>query len=99
MEDHGVLTYWLTVEGQGWGVGIGGYVIGKGYIGAKEFSGSPTGIEAVMRIMDTVGVCKWSELKGKYVRVVTEGIGETVHKFGNIIENKWFDQREFFETK
>ena len=99
MEDHGVLCYWITVEGAGWGVGIGGYVIGKGYLGAKAFSGSPKGTEAIMRIMDTVGVDKWSDLKGKYVRVVTEGWGETVSKFGHITDNKWFDQREFFATE
>ena len=99
MEDHGVLCYWITVEGAGWGVSIGGYVIGKGYLGAKAFSGSPKGIEAIMRIMDTVGVYKWSDLKGKYVRVVTEGFGESVHKFGHITDNKWFDQREFFATE
>ena len=99
MEDHGVLCYWITVEGAGWGVGIGGYVIGKGYLGAKAFSGSPKGTEAIMRIMDTVGVDKWSDLKGKYVRVVTKGWGETVSKFGHITDNKWFDQREFFATE
>lgn len=27
------------------------------------------------------------------------GWGSTVTKIGNIIENKWFDMREFFEKK
>lgn len=97
MEDHGVLCYWLTLEGAGWGVGVGGYVIGKGYLGAKEFSGSEKGTEAIMRIMDTVGVEKWSDLKGKYVRACIEGCGSGVHRFGHITDNKWFDQKEFFE--
>lgn len=97
MEDHGVLCYWLTLEGSGWGVGVGGYVIGKGYLGAKEFSGSEKGTEAIMRIMDTVGVEKWSDLKGKYVRACIEGWGDRVHRFGHIMDDKWFDQKEFFE--
>ena len=38
MSDHGCLTFWLTLEGGGWGCGYGGYCIGKGYLGAKEFT-------------------------------------------------------------
>jgi len=99
MEDHGVLTYGLTLEGKGWGVCFGGIVIGKGYLGAKEFSGYDKGTEAIMRIMDTVGVSKWSDLTGKYVRVVNKGWGRTVDVIGNIIEDKWFDQKEFFNEE
>lgn len=97
MEDHGVLSYELTLEGKGWGVCFGGIVIGKGYLGAKEFSGSAKGTEAIMRIMDTVGVARWTDLTGKYVRVVNEGRGSTIHKIGHVIEDKWFDQKEFFK--
>ena len=96
MRDHGVLTYYLTLDGRGWGCNFGGIVIGKGYLGAKEFTGSDKGIEAIMRIMDTVGVERWNDLKGKYVRVYTGGWGNTINKIGNIIEDKWFDQKEFF---
>ena len=96
MSDHGVLTYYLTLEGRSWGCNFGGIVIGNGYLGAKEFTGSDKGIEAIMRIMDTVGVERWNDLKGKYVRVYTGGWGNTINKIGNIIEDKWFDQKEFF---
>ena len=95
MADHGCLTYWLTLE---WscGVGYGGYCLGHGYLGAKEFDASPKGLEAMMRIMDTVGVERWEDLKGKYVRFVDHGLGSSVDTIGNIIEDKWFNQREFF---
>lgn len=96
MADHGVLTYGLTLEGSGYGVVYGGYVIGHGYLGAKEFHGSAKGIEALMRIMDTVGVERWEDLTGKYVRVFSDGWGSTISKIGNIIEDKWFDAKEFF---
>ena len=39
MADHGVLTSDLTLDGHGWGVCYGGYVLGKGYVGAKNFEG------------------------------------------------------------
>jgi len=97
MEDHGVLCYYLTLKMNGMGCNYGGRVIGKGYLGAKDFEGYAKGTEAIMRIMDVVGVHRWEDLKGKYVRVELPGWGETVGKIGNIIEDKWFDQREFFQ--
>lgn len=97
MADHGVLCYYLTLESGCIGVNYGGVVIGKGYLGAKEFKGYEKGIEAVMRIMDVVGVERWEDLKDKYVRVELRGWGETVDKIGNIIKDKWFSQKEFFK--
>ena len=49
-----------------------------------------------MRIMDTVGVEKFQDLKGKYVRVATKGWGDSVKIIGNIIKDKWFDVETFF---
>lgn len=99
MADHGVLTFWVTVQGGGWGCSIGGYVIGNGYLDADDdfFKGFGAGLEAMMRIMDTVGVDKWEDLKGKYVRcVLNDGLGGTITKIGNITKDKWFDLKEFF---
>ena len=97
MADHGCLTFWVYLDGGGWGFGFGGYCIGKGYLGADEFNAqSGSGLEAMMRIMDTVGVSKWEDLKGKYVRCEIEGDGGTIDVIGNIIKDKWFNIREFF---
>ena len=67
--DHGVLTLDLSLSGGGWGCVYGGYVLGKGYLGAREFKGSASGLEAIMRIMDIVGVEDLINLKGKHVTV------------------------------
>lgn len=100
MEDHGVLTLNMTLEGSAWGCVYGGYCLGHGYLGAKEFNGSSKAIEYIMRIMDTVGVSKFQDLNGKYVRVATKGWGSSVKIIGNVISEKWFDPEEFFnETK
>jgi len=100
MADHGCLTFMIYLEGSGWGVVYGGYCIGHGYLGADDFRAeSGSGLEAMMRIMDVVGVDKWENLVGKYVRVKTEGWGGTVDIIGNIVEDKWFDIREFFASK
>ena len=101
MADHGCLTLVMTLEGGGWGVVYGGYCLGKGYLGADDdfFDGSAAGMEYLIRIMDTVGVEKFQDLKGKYVRVADKGWGSSVKIIGNIIKNKWFDAETFFADK
>ena len=101
MADHGCLTLAMTLEGGGWGVVYGGYCLGKGYLGADDdfFDGSAAGMEYLMRIMDTVGVEKFQDLRGKYVRVALKRWGDSVKIIGNIIKDKWFDAETFFADK
>ena len=101
MADHGCLTLSMTLDGGGWGVVYGGYCLGKGYLGADDdfFDGSAAGMEYLMRIMDTVGVEKFQNLKGKYVRVATKGWGDSIKIIGNIIKDQWFDAETFFIDK
>lgn len=99
MKDHGVLVFYLTLDGYGWGCNYGGYILGKGYLGSKEFEGNAKGLEALMRIMDVVGVQSWEEIKGKYVRVINPDWGNVITTIGNIVENKWFNAEEFFENE
>ena len=101
MADHGCLTLAMTLQGDGWGVVYGGYCLGKGYLGADDdfFDGSAAGMEYLMRIMDTVGVERFQDLKGKYVRVATKGWGDQVKIIGNILKDKWFDAETFFTDK
>jgi len=99
MADHGCLTFYLTLEGDAWGISYGGYCIGLGFLGSDSFTAeNGGGLVAMMKIMDTVGVEKWEDLKGKYIRIVDEGWGSSVKKIGNIIEDKWFDIDEFFKN-
>ena len=101
MADHGCLTLAMTLKGGGWGVVYGGYCLGKGYLGADDdfFEGSAASMEYIIRIMDTIGVARFQNLKGEYVRVATKGLGSTVNIIGNIIEDKWFDAETFFADK
>jgi hypothetical protein len=50
----------------------------------------------ISRIMATCGVTKWSELKGKNIRVELESIGNDqcrVIRIGHIIKDVWSDIR------
>lgn len=97
MAEHGVLTFWLGLEGGGWGCNYGGRCIGKGHRGADEFTAdNGDGLVAMMEIMNVVGVDRWEDLKGKYVRCEIKGWGDGIDKIGNILNNQWFDIREFF---
>ena len=98
MADHGCFTLVMTLEGDGWGVVYGGYCLGHGYLGADDdfFDGSAAGMEYLIRIMDTVDVKKFQDLKGKYIRVATKRWCDPVKIIGNIIKDKWFDAETFF---
>lgn len=100
MENHGCLCLDLTLEWKGCGCVYGGYVLGKGYVGADDdfFSGSEKGCEAIMRIMDTVGESELLNMKWKYIRVAHKGWGSSVKIIGNIIKDKWFDYGTFFDN-
>lgn len=98
MGDHGCLTFRIFVEGSGWVCGVGGYCIGHGYEGCNpnEFDATGKGLVAMMRIMDVVGVEQWEDLPGKYIRCEVESLGAGIHRIGNIIKDKWFNLKEFF---
>lgn len=97
MADHDCLTLSIGLKGAGWGCVYGGYCLGHGYLGADEFDGSAEGMESIMRIMDVVGVEKFNDMTGKYIRVATKGWGDTVKIIGNIIKNQWFDTESFYK--
>lgn len=99
MKDHGCLTLSIALQGAGYGVVYGGYCLGKGYLGADDdfFKDSAKGMEAIMRIMDVVGVESLEDMKGKYVRIANKGLGSSVKIIGNVISDKWFDYESFFE--
>lgn len=88
-EGHGIMTWWLTLEWDGGGVGLGGYVLG-----------GQSGIDSIEEILKTVGVETWEELKGKYVVLESEGIGGRAIGIRNLIkENVWFRPKEWFGAR
>lgn len=96
MADYNCLTFRVTVQGACWGCSIGNYKIGTGMLGADYWNGSGSGVVAMMKIMDTVGSDTWEGLEDMYCRVEFTEDGTMIQKIGNLINDKWFDIREFF---
>ena len=101
MANYCSLVFEIGVEGAGWVCNIGGYKMASGMLNEKpeNFKAeNGAGLVALMRIMDVVGVDRWEDLEGKYCRIKTEGWGGTIYCIGNILKDKWFDIKEFFQN-
>ena len=97
-EDHGILTFGLTLDiADGTGCVFGGYALDE-YDKETEKRYCPAySMELITRIMKVVGVSRWEDLKGKYIRVVSNGWGGSIKKIGNLMKNEWFDIDAFFK--
>ena len=80
--DDSPFTAWLHLEFDGTGQGFGGYVLGG------EF-----GMAFIEAVLDVVGVSKWEDLKGQYLRVRRDmpGFGGKIVAIGHIIHDRWFE--------
>lgn len=92
-EDHGILTCYLHVAGDGWGCGFGGYVLDVYDSQAKQRIGSAYGLQFLIDVMKAVGAASWEKLPGTFVRVETEGLGGGILRIGHITKETWFDPK------
>lgn len=86
-EDHGCLTADLIIEGNSWGCRYGGYCLDHWYADTGEHYSSD-GYGAIIELMKTLEVDSWEELKGKYIRVETEGWGGKVVRIGHLFKDR-----------
>lgn len=98
-EDHGIMTFMIYIKANDFSCGVGGYCLDQYDSEAKTRAFRAESMEAISKILDVVGVDKWEDLPGKYIRFEDNGWGSIVTKIGNIIEDKWFDMPEFFSKK
>lgn len=95
-EEHGCLTVELYLEGGGWGCYFGGYCLDHWCSDIGEHS-STDGYGAIIELMKVLEVESWEELKGKYVRVESNGWGGNITKIGHLMKDQWFGWKEYFE--
>jgi hypothetical protein len=97
-EDHGIMTFQLCLEFRGCGCWWGGYAIDGYDKETKSRVFTAKGLEVISKILEIVGVEKWEDLKGQYIRIEDNGLGSAIDTIGNLMEDKWFNIREFFGT-
>lgn len=100
-DDHGLLSSWLSLDyGDGGHQGFGGYVL---YL-PKDFKHHDIMSHAghwIWRIMEVAGVSKWSDLKGKTIRVQldSDGLGGKIEAIGHIVKDNFFNPSIEFSSK
>jgi len=100
IEDHGIMTFFVHLSGEGWGQGLGGFAIDK-YGGTHEADrpGFGPAVTAIRKILETVGVETWEDLPGTLVRAKIEGLGSSrTPIIGHYMKDQWFDLKEFTEA-
>lgn len=82
-DDHGILTFYLMLNiSDGSHCSFGGIRITR------------STIEIIGKILNTVGVAKWEDLKGKFLRVYMDEWDAPIKEIGNLMYDKWFDINE-----
>lgn len=99
-EDHGIMTFVIRVRFDNCcECGIGCYAIDEYDRESKSRVFTAKGLEAISKILDVVGVDTWEQLPNKYIRIKDQGWGKTIDEIGNLMEDKWFNLREFFSEE
>lgn len=98
--DRGLLTAWLHLDYGGLFQGFGGYALylPKSYKNHTLLSHAG---HFIHRCMEIGGVSKWSDLKGKTIRVecTKDGLGGEIIAIGHILKEDWFNPSEDFKTE
>lgn len=90
--DHGVLSAWLHLAGDGWGQGFGGFAMDEYDKNKKRRVGHAFGAEFILRILETLGVDQWEKLPNTPLRVDRNDGGIT--RIGHFLKDQWFDPKE-----
>ena len=86
-EDHGIFTYFLTLEGDGVGINFGGYSLDSYDTEFKARFGTSHGMQRIIDVLKTLEVEKWESLPGTYVRAKFNGM--VLVTIGHLIKDKW----------
>lgn len=97
IEDHGIMSFNIQTMSDGCGQGFGGYGLDQHNKITKKRDGWGGGVMMLRGILETIGVSKWEDLKGKFCRVRAIPFGRIV-AVGHIINDKWFVFDEFIKS-
>lgn len=93
------LSAWLHLDYGDMGQGFGGYLLyvpkdWKSHANQKNYAG-----HFIHRCIAIAGVEKWSELKGRTIRVKGEHVlgSNKIEAIGHIVKDDWFNPSEDFK--
>lgn len=96
IEDHGIMTFMLYLRFDNYNQGYGGYALDQQRLNGTRV-GCGVGITVVRKILETIGVHKWEDLPGCFVRV--KRTGQKIEALGNIMEDKWVSLEQIFKEE
>ncbi len=83
IQERGILTFWIYVDyEEGCSQGIGGIVLDKYSEDKKSRIGTAYGCEMIRRLLLSLSVNDFSEMKGKHIWVYGEGEGLSFKPLG-----------------
>ena len=95
-EEHGIMTFIIYIDTCDFACDIGRYCLDEFNSATQTRVFRAESMEVISKILEVVGVDKWEDLPGKYIRFEDNGFGSNVTRIGNIIDEKWLDFEEFF---
>ena len=91
IEDHGCFTFWLHLSWDSASQAFGGWAMG-------DASGHYDSTTMIKRVLKIVGVDKWEDLKGKFIRIDSEHF--KINGIGNLLKDEWFyPEKEYKNIK
>lgn len=96
-EDHGIMTLYLFIEFEKSTCAYGGYALDTYDEKEGKRIGAASGMRAIAEILDCVGVTKWEDLTGAFIRCEHQGWGGKILRIGNLIQDKWFSFESCFK--
>ncbi len=95
-EGHSVMTGFLFLDyGDSTLQSFGGYRLDAYNKATQRTEGHAFGIAFIGEVLNTVGVSKWEDLAGKYIRVECDW--NKVYRIGHITKNVWLDPAKLAE--
>ena len=98
-EDHGIFTMMLHLEMDGSWCAFGTHQLDEYDKETDTRTGTAYGMDYITEVLKTVGVDDVMKLKGKHIRIESEGWGSGISRIGHLMKNVWFDPKEFFESR
>lgn len=91
--DHGILSCWIHVEGEGWGQGFGGYGLDGPWSEREQRRLDSTECGRwISGILDALELDTWEKLPGTIVRIRRSE--NTIVAIGHAYKDRWFHARK-----